>query len=354
MKRGKFKYIQLLLYLLVPITVFLEIFHANDLLVFISAALGIIPLAGLLGHATEQLALRTSPAIGGLLNASLGNLAELTIAFFAIQNGYVELVKASITGSIIGNLLFILGISTIVGGIRHKNLSFSHVTAESGSAMLLIAVASLLVPSFFVRVGGIAHQRSINIISLLIAGILIVTYIFSLIFSLKTHKHLFGMPSKEIREEPKWSVRKSVMILLLSGVTIGFMSEMLVGSLEHTIEVLSLSEIFMGVVVIAIVGNAAEHSSAIMMAYKNKMDLTIHIALGSSVQIALFAAPVLVFLSFLLGNPMTLVFTLLEIIAVALSVGIISILALDGKSNWFEGVQILSLYIILAIVFFFY
>jgi Ca2+:H+ antiporter len=354
MKPIKNNLLTILLFIFTPIPVILEIFHGSDLWIFLTSAFAIIPLAGLLGKATEQLAMRTTPAISGLMNATLGNLAELIICTFALSNGYIELVKASLTGSIIGNILFLFGIANITGGLKYKSMKFSQTAAESSSAMLFIAVASLLVPSIFIRVGGIAHQKAIMNISMLIAAILILTYIFSLIFSLRTHKHLFHAAIDEHKETPEWSVKKSVILLGFAGVAIGFMSEFLVGSLEHTIEVIGLSEVFLGVVVIAIVGNAAEHSSAILMALKNKMDITLHIALGSSVQIALFVAPLLVFISVLLGNPMSLVFTMMEIIAVALAVGIIALLSLDGKSNWFEGLQMVALYIILAITFFFY
>jgi len=348
-----FKFPQILS-IFIPVAVVFKLIHLNDTLVFISSALAIVPLADLLGKATEMLAARTSPTLGGFLNASFGNLAELIIGFFAISKGYTEVVKASITGSIIGNLLLVFGLSTLVGGLKHKNLKFNPITAESGSAMLFLAVASLLVPSFFIRVGGVAHQKSVNNISLFIAGILILTYLLGMIFTFKTHRHLFHNSNLIEKSVEAWPLKKSIMLLVLAGIIIGFMSELLVSSIEVTIKTLHLSETFIGIIVVAVVGNAAEHITAVFFAYKNKMDLALDISLGSSVQIALFVAPLLVFASYLLGHPMPLIFTMMEIIAVALSTGIIAILSLDGKSNWFEGCQLLALYIILAVVFYFY
>lgn len=342
------------LVIFIPIAITLKILHINDTLVFLTSALSIIPLADFLGKATEMLAARTNPTLGGFLNASLGNLAELVIGFFAISKGYTDIVKASITGSIIGNLLFVFGLSILVGGLKHKSLKFNPVTAESGTAMLFLSVASLLVPSIFIRVGGVAHQKVINNVSLFIAVILITTYFLSLIFTFKTHKYLFMNSNLIEKNVEAWPLRKSIFWLVLSGVMIGVMSELLVSSIEVTIKTLKLSETFIGLIVVALIGNAAEHITAVFFAYKNKMDLALHISLGSSVQIALFVAPVLVFVSFLFGNPMSLVFTLMEVIAVALATGIIAILSLDGKSNWFEGCQLLALYIILAVAFYFY
>lgn len=348
-----FKFPQILS-IFIPVAIVLELGHVNDTLVFITSALAIIPLADLLGKATEMLAARTNPTLGGFLNASLGNLAELIIGFFAISKGYTEVVKASITGSIIGNLLLVFGLSTLVGGIKHKNLKFNPITAESGSAMLFLAVASLLVPSFFIRVGGAAHQKSVNNISLFIAGILILTYLLGMIFTFKTHRNVFHNSKVREKSIEAWPIKKSVSLLIMTGIIIGLMSELLVSNMEVTIKTLHLSETFIGIIVVAIIGNAAEHITAIFFAYKNKMDLSLHISLGSSVQIALFVAPLLVFASYFLGHPMPLIFTMMEIIAIALSTGIIAILSLDGKSNWFEGCQLLALYVILAVVFYFY
>jgi Ca2+:H+ antiporter len=241
-----------------------------------------------------------------------------------------------------------------VGGLKHKGLKFNPITAESGSAMLFLAVASLLVPSFFIRVGGAAHQKSVNSISLFIAGILILTYFLGMIFTFKTHKYLFRSSKLIEKNIEAWPLRKSILLLLFAGIIIGCMSELLVSSIEVTIRTLHLSETFIGIIVVAVIGNAAEHITAVFFAYKNKMDLALEISLGSSVQIALFVAPLLVFASYFLGHPMPLIFTMMEIIAVALSTGIIAILSLDGKSNWFEGCQLLALYIILAVVFYFY
>lgn len=348
-----FKFPQSLI-IFIPVSVFLKLLHFNDTLVFLSSALSIIPLADLLGKATEMLAAKTSPTLGGFLNASLGNLAELVIGFFAIAKGYTDLVKASITGSIIGNLLFVLGLSVFVGGLKYKSLKFNRITAESGTAMLFLSVASLLVPSLFVRAGGIDHLKTVNNVSLFIAIVLIITYFLSLVFIFKTHKNIFMNSNLIEKHIDVWPLKKSITLLIISGVLIAIMSELLVSSIEVTIKTLNLSETFIGLIVVALIGNAAEHITAVFFAYKNKMDLALQISLGSSVQIALFVAPILVFVSFISGNPMSLVFTMMEVIAVALATGIIGILSLDGKSNWFEGCQLLALYIILAVAFYFY
>jgi Ca2+:H+ antiporter len=338
--------------LLVPAALAFEYAHAPAALIFIVAALAIIPLAHLMGVATEELAARTGPTFGGLMNATLGNAAELIIGIFALRAGLIELVKASITGSIIGNLLLILGLSMFVGGLKHPRQKFSAQAAGMNVALLALATVGLVVPALFdfthPRGDAIALER----LSEAVAVLLMLVYGLSLLFSLKTHSHLFR--PEGAHEEPKWSLRRAVVTLAVATAFVAWLSEILVGATEETIAALGVSEIFLGVIVIPLVGNAAEHGAAVMMAAKNKMDLSFSIAVGSSTQIALFVAPLMVFVSLLFGNPMNLAFTSFEVAAVALSVGVVTVIALDGESNWLEGAQLLAVYLILAAAFFFF
>jgi Ca2+:H+ antiporter len=348
---------------LVPIAFVLEFAHVDGTLLFIASGLAIIPLAGLLGEATEHLSEHVGPGIGGLLNATFGNAAELIIAIFALQAGLYDVVKASITGSIIGNILLVLGLSTIAGGLRFKTQSFNALAAGMNSTLLLLSTAGLVVPALFFYLLS-THDvptdqvSSLDLdVSLDVAIVLFITYMLSLIFSLQTHKHLFDTTDYESPEngayEP-WSIRKATMVLTLATIGVAFMSEFLVHTIEAVTEAAGMTEVFVGVIIIAIVGNAAEHSAAVMMALKNKMDITVTIAIGSSSQVALFLAPALVFLSYFIGPaPMDLVFTPLEVLAIILSAILVNFVALDGKSHWMEGVQLLAVYFILGIAFYF-
>jgi Ca2+:H+ antiporter len=294
------------------------------------------------------------PGIGGLLNASFGNAAELIIAFMALRAGETEIVKASLTGSIIGNILMVLGLAMLLGGWKRKELVFSKLAAESGSSMMVLAVVALVIPAIYAQVTQHTHPDHLESISLDISYILILTYAASLVFSLKTHKRLFAS-----EEEPAeahgdvWSVGKSMGVLLGAAVLVGFVSEFLVHAVDAAGKAMGLGKVFMGVVVVAVVGNAAEHSTAILVAMKGKMDLALGIAMGSSMQIALFVAPALVIAGHLMGTPLGLEFTLLEVVAVMLSVSAVALLIHDGKTNWFEGFQLLAIYAILAIAFYF-
>lgn len=332
--------------------------HARPVIVFIISCLAVIPLAGLMGHATEQLAEQMGEGVGGLLNATFGNAAELIIAIIALRAGLFDLVKASITGSIIGNILLVFGLSTLVGGLRYQTQSFNATAAGAGTTLLVLSAVGLLVPAVFHAIVGDAFREREHNLSLEIALVLIVTYALSLVFTLKTHRYLYvGDVSKEDDEPgdhaptPLW---RPVLLLLAATAGIAFMAEFLVGAARETAESLGWSEVFVGVIVVAIIGNAAEHSTAVMMALKNKMDVAINIAVGSSIQVALFVAPVLVLLSYALApRPMDLIFTRLEVMAVAVSVLIMGYVAADGESHWMEGVQLLAVYAILGIAFFF-
>lgn len=334
----------------VPIALVLEVFGAPEVPIFVTSAFAILPLALLMGRATEELAARAGSQLGGFLNATFGNLAELIIAFFLIVEGELEIVKASLTGAIIGNVLLILGLSFLVGGWSRREQSFSTASAELHSASLVIAVVALLMPALFSFTAGATSFRT-EAVSVGVAVVLILTYGFSLLFSLKTHRSLFATEGEH--HEARWSLRTAIAVLAGATALVALMSEFLVGALQHTVTELGLSMLFVGIIVVPLISNAAEHFSAILFAAKDRMSVSVEIAIGSSVQIALFVAPVLVFLSLLVGEPMDLIFTGFEIAAVAFSAAILSFIALDGRSNWFEGVLLLSAYAIMAVSFFF-
>ena len=334
----------------------------NETLLFIVTGLAIIPLAGWMGRATEHLGARTGPGIGGLLNATFGNAAELIIALMALSKGLVSVVKASITGSIIGNILLVLGASILAGGLRFPRQTFNQTVARISATSLSLAAIGLIIPTIFHvaadrKPGGWSPQAEQHL-SLAIAAVLFVTYLLWLVFSLSTHKELFARAGRAKGQsgedgDASWSVAKSIAILTLATALVAVMSEFLVGSVEAARQSLGLTEVFVGVIVVAIIGNAAEHSTAVSVALKNKMDLSLGIAIGSSLQIALLVTPVLVFASYLFGRPMSLEFTLPEIAAVALAVWIVVGISGDGECNWMEGVQLLSVYLIIGILFFF-
>ncbi len=341
----------------VPISVGLHFYFPDKATyTFVAACLAIIPLAGWLGTATEHLAEKTGEGIGGLLNATFGNAAELIIALMALHKGLYGVVKASLTGSIIGNLLLVMGGALLAGGLRFKSQRFNESGARSQSSMLLLAAISLIVPAAFHYLAGSAAGPSEDGLSLEISVVLIVTYGLSLVFSLGTHKHYFGgldAPAMEKNSEG-WTLRKSIGVLAGATALIAWLSEILVGSVEQAAHTFGMTSVFVGVIVVAIVGNAAEHSTAILMAMKNRMDLSLGVSIGSSIQIALFVAPVLVFASYFIGpRPMNLVFSPAEVMAIVVTVIITGQVTGDGESNWLEGVQLLAVYIILGIVFYF-
>lgn len=341
--------------------------QAGPVWVFVVSGIAIIPLAGLMGRATENLAETMGAGPGGLLNATFGNAAELIIALFALWKGphMYPLVKASITGSIIGNSLLVLGFALVVGGLAHDRQRFNATAASLGATMLSLASIGLLVPTLYYYVFHAkatldrAEILTIESISEEIAVVLAVTYLLSLIFSLKTHRHLFAGEEAEQQgtgegHHPEWNRTTSLLVLAISTLGVAWMSELLVGSVEAASHSLNLTDVFVGVVVVAIVGNAAEHSTAILVARKNKMDLSMNIAVGSSIQIALFAAPVLVFASMAMGHehPLDLHFTPMEVIAVIASVVVLNQVCQDGETHWMEGVMLLAVYIILGLAFY--
>lgn len=329
----------------------------NASLLFVVAGAGIIPLAGWLGRATEQIAAHTGAGIGGFLNATFGNAAELIIALMALSKGLTTVVKASLTGSIIGNLLLVLGASAFAGGLRFSHQRFNKTAARVSATAMSMGAAALIIPTVFhvtanARPGGwsaAAEQK----LSLAIAVVLFLTYVATLLFSLKTHKALFVGQSEAEKHEPTSSLARAVMLLGMATILIAFLSEFLVGSIEAARQSLGLTQTFVGVIVVALVGNAAEHTTAVWAALKNKMDLSLNIAVGSSLQIALFVTPMLVFASYAFSRPMDLEFSLPEIVAIAVAIWIAQQISGDGESNWLEGVQLLSVYVIMAILFFF-
>jgi Ca2+:H+ antiporter len=352
-------------YLLTPFivaAVALELAHAAPTLVFACAALGIIPTAALMGLATEELAARSGPGIGGFLNVTFGNAAELIIAVFLLAEGLQEVVKASIVGSILGNLLLVLGLSMVVGGLGRARQVFNRTAANAQATMLFLAVAALIMPAIYALVAGgglpsvdselVDFGSDLEELSIGVAVILGISYLAGLVFSLRTHRDVFNPPYAEQDEGFGWSVRRSIVMLAIAGAAVALVSEVLVGSISEASESIGLSEFFVGIIVVAVVGNAAEHWVAVLVARKDKMDLAVNIAVGSAAQIALFVAPVLVLLSFAIGpDPMALVFNGFELGAVLVAVLIAAFVTQEGESNWFEGVQLLAVYAVLALSF---
>jgi Ca2+:H+ antiporter len=350
----------------IPVAIALELAHADAALVFGASAAGVIPTAALMGRATEELAARSGPGIGGLLNVTFGNAPELIIAFFALEAGLHEVVKASLVGSMLGNILLVMGASMLVGGLKRERQRFDATAAQSQSLMLLLATVALMMPAVFeLVIGGSLpgpterndrFPSDLEVMSGLVAVVLLVSYGFGLLFSLHTHRDLFNPPHAEEDHvgSEAWTTRKSVIALALAGVAVGVMSEILVGSIEEASKGIGLSPFFVAIIVVAIVGNAAEHWVAVYFAARDKMDLSVNIAIGSSAQIALFVAPVLVLCSFFVGPfPLALVFNGLELGAIFLAILIANQVTQEGESTWFEGVQLLAVYVVLGLVFFF-
>ena len=351
-------------WLLVFLPVALWAEHARPeahVLIFAASCLAIVPLAGLLGLATEHLATRAGEGLGGFLNATFGNLAELIIAVVALRAGHAEVVKASLTGSIIGNVLLVLGAAFFAGGLKRPVQHFKAAGALAQASTLSVAAFAFIIPAgFHALVGGRMAVEQEHRMSLGIALVLLALYLSGLVFSLKTHRVLFSSSGGEeglLDHTPggaHWSTGKSILVLLGVSALIAWMSEILVGSVEGAAHALGMSQVFVGVIVVAIVGNAAEHSTAILMALKNRMDLAVGIAIGSSTQIALFVAPFLVLVSYVIApTPMDLTFTLPEVLAVVLSALLITQAVSNGETNWFEGLQLLGLYGVLGVAFYF-
>jgi Ca2+:H+ antiporter len=353
---------------LIPAAVLVDVLDAPATVVFFVSAVALIPPAAMMGRATEELAERSGNVIGGLLNVTFGNAPELIIALFALGKGLHEVVKASLIGSILGNILLVMGAAMLVGGLSggrtHGVQKFGQTAASAQSTMLLLAVAALIMPGVFALVEGdglphpgdaiVNYGSTLEHLSLAVAVVLIVSYAAGLLFSLRTHSGLFNPHEDESHTEGRgdWSTRRSVLALAISGALVGVLSEILVGSIEETSHAIGLSEFFIGAIVVAIVGNAAEHWVAVLVAYKNKMSLAVNIAIGSSAQVALFVAPVLVLCSFFIGpEPMPLVFNGLELAAVTIAAIIANQVTQEGESTWYEGLQLLLVYVVVALAF---
>jgi Ca2+:H+ antiporter len=327
--------------------------HADPTLLFIVAAVAILGLAWVVGLSTERLGSLTGPQVGGILNATFGNIAELIIAFFALQAGLIEVVKASLTGSIIGNLLLVMGVSVLMGGLRHGTQSFSPKIAGSNAALLVLALIGLFVPAVFALTNSDQEQGTITEESVLVALVLIVGYAVSLIYQFTNPDRTLGGHGEPAGHAgPAWTGRTAIVVLLGAAALLAVLSEILVSAIEPFIASFGLTAFFVGVVLIPTIGNLAEHLVAVQLAYKNKMEFAMAVTFGSSLQVALFVAPVLVLLGVLIGQPMDLVFTPLEIAAVAAAVGISALIAIDGETNWLEGSLLVLVYMILAVSFF--
>jgi Ca2+:H+ antiporter len=343
------------LLIFVPVAIIFDLLHVSPLLIFIASALAIAPLASVLGESTGALASQLGPAAGGILSATMGNATEMIIAFFALHAGHINVVKASLSGSIIGNLLLVLGLSLLAGGLRNPVQRFSRTTSAMNSTTLMIAVAALVMPAVFnLTLFGTLQHHDVNLqhLSLWTSGVLIALYLLNLLFVFRTHRSAFAASQQE-EAGPAASRTQAIVSLGLATVLIAVMSEILVGQIAPVTKALGMTELFVGVIVVALVGNAAENSTAIIMARRNRMDVSMSIATGASTQIALFVAPVLVFLSVAIGHPMTLVFNGFEIAAIVLSVVIVDMISSDGETNWFEGAQLLAVYAIVAVAFYF-
>lgn len=363
LKTVKFSKSSAIYFLLVfaPIAVVLNLVGADHLILFAMAIIGLIPLAKLIGDSTEHLATHYGATLGSLLNVTFGNAAEIIISVVAINAGLIELVKASITGSILGNIMLIFGLSLIAGGVKHKEQIFNRENAGLQSSLIFLAIIGLAIPTILsttvLKPIDLVNQLKLQILSDVLAIVLICVYVAGILFTFFTHKHLFVAPggAEEVLEQNhnQWSKRKSFLILGASMVGVVAVSEILVGSVEETSKQFGFGELFVGAIIVGIVGNAAEHSSAILLARKGKIDLSIGIAAGSGTQIALFVVPFLVMVGIILGQPFTLEFTLYELATLFLAAIIMNLIAHDGKSNWFEGIMLTAVYLIIAIGFYF-
>ena len=342
------------LYATIPVALYLQFSRGNLVWLFVFASLAILPLAAWIGRSTEQLAARMGSTLGALFNATFGNFAEMVIAFFALRAGLVDVVRASFSGSLVGNLLFVAGASMVAGGLKQRTLKFNALAAESQAGQLILAVSAFLVPALFFRLAAEAHQPLlIHPVSVGTSIILFVVYLLGLLFSFKTHREALATRETELEHEDPWPLSRALLLLAVASVLTGIVAEGLVHAIHEAGRSWGMNEVFLGFVVLAIVGNAAEHSTAVLLAMRNQMDTALNIAMQSSVQIALFVTPIMVFLSFSLGHPLDLLFTPFEILAVVLAVAIFAYLVMDGETNWYEGIQLLAVYAIIAVAMYY-
>jgi Ca2+:H+ antiporter len=345
-----------ILYTTIPVAIYLQVTHGDRVWLFVFACLAVLPLAAWIGASTEQLARRMGPTVGALFNATFGNLAELIIAIFAIRAGLPDVVRASFSGSVVGNLLFVGGLSIFLGGWRRETLKFNALSAESQAGQLILALSAVLVPALFFRSAIRAHHPElIHQVSIGTSIILILSYALGLVFTFKTHRAALAAPDTHAAEHdvPLWRRGRAVALLLLASALMAVIAEGLVGAVRDAGHAWGMNDVFLGFVVLAIVGNAAEHSTAVLLAIRNQMDTALNISMQSSVQIALFVTPLLVFASYPMGHPLDLLFTPFEILAGALAVAIFAYLVMDGETNWYEGIQLLAVYSIIAVALYF-
>ena len=341
----------LALLIFTPLALLAAFSHASPLLVFTLSAIAIIPLAKYIGDATSELTTHTNAGLGGFLNATFGNATELIVGIFALHAGLIDVVKASIIGSVLGNVLLVLGTSIIAGGWKRENQKFNATAAKAGGSMLLLASIALVVPALF-QFTSTSSAHGLLSLSIVVAVLMILSYVAQLLFTLRTHKHLYISADTGSHEEASWSITRSIVVLAAATIAVAFVSDTLVNSITPLITSFGFTQLFIGVIIVAIVGNAAEHVSAIQAALRNHMELAIGITIGSATQIVMFVAPVLVLLSLILGHPMNLVFNFFELVAFVLAVFVTNAVIEDGETNWLEGVQLLVAYGILAVAFY--
>ncbi len=359
------KILSIALLIFVPISIAAEYLHWGSLTVCITSALAIIPLAIWLSNATEEVAIVTGPSIGGLLNAIFGNATELIIAIVALKAGLIDIVKASITGTIISNLLLVMGLSMLLGGIRYKEQEFKPIIARVNGSTMTLSVIAILLPTMVIYTSKVVEPSAIQHLSLITAIVLIAVYALTLLFSLKTHSYLYDVGLVELESENGRSTREEstthkpnlwlwIGVLIISTVAVAFESEIFVGVVEETTKGLGLTPLFTGVILLPLVGGASEYVTAVGVALKNNMDLSVSVAMGSSLLVALLVAPLLVIIGLVIGQPMDLSFKPFEVVAVAIAVTIANLISLDGRSNWLEGVLLLATYILLGAAFYFH
>jgi Ca2+:H+ antiporter len=348
--------VKFLVYATIPAAIAAQFLHAGLVVQFVLSCAAVIPLAAWIGHATEHLAHKMGPTYGALFNATFGNFAEMVIAVFAIRAGLDNVVRASLSGSILGNLLFVAGLSMVAGGWKRDTQKFSALAAESQAGQMILAVSAMVVPALFFRTATQAHHPElIHAVSVGTSAVLIVSYGLGLWFVFRTHRtRLAGFDEgSQTADGETWPVSRAVGLLLVASIGMGIVAEGLVHAVGAAGKAWGFNEVFLGFIVLAIVGNAAEHSTAVLLAMRNQMDTALNISMQSSVQIALFVTPLLVFLSYPLGHPLDLIFTPFELLAVVLGVAIFAYLVMDGETNWYEGVQLLAVYTIIAVALYF-
>lgn len=355
--------ISLGLLIFIPISIAAEYLKWDALIVFVLSAIAIVPLAIWLSTATEEVAVSAGPSIGGLLNALFGNATELIIALVALKEGLVDIVKASITGTIISNLLLVMGLSMLLGGLRYKEQEFQPIVARVNGSTMTLAVTAIVLPAMVITTSNVVDPADISQLSIFVAGVLILVYALSLLFSLKTHSYLYDIGVAELEgedsaspAEPKHTPNLPLWIgvLLIATIGVAFESEIFVGAVEEATKGLGLTPLFTGVILLPLVGGAAEYVTAVRVAIKNNMDLSVSVAMGSSLLVALLVAPILVLVGQAIGQPMDLNFNLFEVVAVTIAVAIANLISLDGRSNWLEGILLLATYIVLGAAFYFH